>query len=101
VSEIFGRDVWFESTDGVKLYARDWGPVESSLMPLLCLPGLTRNHLDFEPVAGVFGKDRRVIGLDFRGRHCAGGAVGVFARRLGGIADGHQLSRPDRRIDAE
>jgi pimeloyl-ACP methyl ester carboxylesterase len=68
VSDATGRDVWFETPDGVKLYARDWGPKKSSLTPLFCLPGLTRNHLDFEPVAAVFGKERRVIGLDFRGR---------------------------------
>lgn len=37
-------------------------------MPLLCLAGLTRNSLDFEPLAEGLGEPRRVIALDYRGR---------------------------------
>ncbi|WP_224814378.1 alpha/beta fold hydrolase [Hasllibacter sp. MH4015] len=36
--------------------------------PLLCLPGLTRNMEDFEPVLEHYGGHVRVIRMDFRGR---------------------------------
>ena len=36
--------------------------------PLLCLPGLTRNMDDFEPVLDAFGDRAQVIRMDFRGR---------------------------------
>jgi len=66
------RDVWFQTSDGVRLYAQDWGPIEGTQTPLLCLAGLTRNHRDFEPVAEQFSGTRRVIALDFRGRGKSG-----------------------------
>jgi pimeloyl-ACP methyl ester carboxylesterase len=62
------REHWHISADATRLFARDEGPVESSLAPLLCLPGLTRHSGDFEPVFTVFGPKRRVIAMDFRGR---------------------------------
>lgn len=37
-------------------------------IPLLCLPGLTRNARDFEPVFETFASQRRIIAVDFRGR---------------------------------
>jgi len=37
-------------------------------MPLLCLPGLTRNSKDFATVAPWLAQTRRVIAPDFRGR---------------------------------
>ena len=36
--------------------------------PLLCLPGLTRNMEDFEPVLDAFAHRAQVIRMDFRGR---------------------------------
>lgn len=60
-------DRFFTSLDGQKLHYRDYrGPHEKP--PILCLPGLTRNARDFEPVAERFAGDWRVIALDFRGR---------------------------------
>ncbi|MGB8314323.1 MAG: alpha/beta fold hydrolase, partial [Aestuariivirga sp.] len=50
------------------MVARDYGSGKSTLTPLLCLPGLTRNSKDFEPVAPWLAQTRRVIALDFRGR---------------------------------
>jgi pimeloyl-ACP methyl ester carboxylesterase len=50
------------------LFARDCGPLGASLTPLLCLPGLTRNSKDFEPLAERLGEPRRIIALDYRGR---------------------------------
>lgn len=61
------RDRYYQSTDGLWLYARDYdGPAER--VPVLCLPGLTRNSRDFEALAPVLAASRRVICPDFRGR---------------------------------
>lgn len=50
--------------DGLKL-AYD---VTGEGPPLLCLPGLTRNMEDFEPVLDAFAHRAQVIRMDFRGR---------------------------------
>ena len=61
------RDRFWNSPEGLKLHYRDYdGPLEGP--PILCLPGLTRNHRDFEPVAAAFAGKHRVIAVDFRGR---------------------------------
>ncbi|HUQ36143.1 MAG TPA: alpha/beta hydrolase [Aestuariivirga sp.] len=52
----------------MKLFARDYRSAPSSLTPLLCLPGLTRNSKDFETIASWLAQTRRVIAPDFRGR---------------------------------
>lgn len=63
------KDGWFKSADGLDLYYRDYvGPDESAELPVLCLHGLTRNSADFEPVADLLAKQRRVIAVDLRGR---------------------------------
>lgn len=55
--------------DGLGLYVRDYpGPSDSSLPPLLCLGGLTRNSKDFAGLAKFHSKRRRVICPDMRGR---------------------------------
>lgn len=60
-------DRYWNSVDGLKLHYRDYaGPHERP--PILCLPGLTRNAADFEPVAERFAGEWRVIAVDFRGR---------------------------------
>lgn len=50
--------------DGVRLAYDDHG----TGVPILCLPGLTRNMDDFEPVLAHYGTRARVIRMDFRGR---------------------------------
>ncbi len=62
------RSIFFQTDDGLKLFARDYSSANSSLTPVLCLPGLTRNSKDFEIIAPWLAKDRRVIVPDFRGR---------------------------------
>lgn len=52
------------SADGLSL-AYD---VAGAGPPLLCLPGLTRNMEDFEPVLDAFAHRAQVIRMDFRGR---------------------------------
>ena len=62
------EDRYFNSSDGVRLHYRDYPGGASDQPPLLCLPGLTRNARDFEPVADQVAGKWRVIALDFRGR---------------------------------
>ena len=63
------RDLWYESADGLRLYARDYpGPADSALLPVLCMHGLTRNSADFAWIAAHLSRSRRVISVDQRGR---------------------------------
>jgi pimeloyl-ACP methyl ester carboxylesterase len=68
VTEPERREVFFVAADGTRLFADDRGPVHTSLVPILCLPGLTRNSKDFEPVFGLLSHKRRTIAMDLRGR---------------------------------
>ena len=55
------------SADGLTLRYRDYaGRVDRP--PVLCIPGLTRNCRDFEPVAEAIAGEWRVICADLRGR---------------------------------
>nr|WP_137680061.1 alpha/beta hydrolase [Aurantiacibacter suaedae] len=60
-------DLSWESSEGLKLHARDYTG-RADRPAILCLPGLTRNARDFEPVAKIFAGDWRVLAVDFRGR---------------------------------
>lgn len=62
------EDRHYNSTDGLRLHYRDYAGGEADQAPILCLPGLTRNARDFEPVAERFAGEWRVLALDFRGR---------------------------------
>lgn len=64
-------DRHWTSPDGLTLHYRDYpgGSDNSADHPLLlCIPGLTRNARDFEPVAEAFAGEWRVICLELRGR---------------------------------
>lgn len=58
------------SQDGLKLYARRWGPANAPRPPVLCLPGIARTTADFEEVATHLSQagDRAVFAFDYRGR---------------------------------
>ncbi len=60
-------DRYWNSADGVKLHYRDHDG-DRDRPPILCIPGLTRNARDFEPVANHFAGEWRVISIDLRGR---------------------------------
>ncbi|EKS38801.1 alpha/beta fold hydrolase [Afipia clevelandensis] len=66
------RDVYCQSADGLKLHAKVIGPENSSLLPVLCLPGLTRTTDDFDDIARAIATDpaapRKVVSVDYRGR---------------------------------
>ncbi|WP_114227734.1 MULTISPECIES: alpha/beta fold hydrolase [Sphingomonas] len=62
------EDRYYNSADGVRVHYRDYAGGEPEQPPIICLPGLTRNARDFEPVADRFSGEWRVLALDFRGR---------------------------------
>jgi pimeloyl-ACP methyl ester carboxylesterase len=63
------QDRYFESSDGLTLYYRDYPAPESGRLPVMCLPGLTRNSRDFEALALWLQRGgRRVLTPDLRGR---------------------------------
>jgi pimeloyl-ACP methyl ester carboxylesterase len=59
---------WFDSADGLRLFYRDYAAESPGKLPVLCLPGLTRNSRDFAHVALRLGRGRRVLCADLRGR---------------------------------
>ena len=60
---------FFRSGDGLQLFYRDFAPLApTTKLPVLCLPGLTRNSRDFTHVAERVRRDRRVLCADLRGR---------------------------------
>lgn len=61
-------DVFFTSPDGLKLHYRDYGDRLAKTVPVICLPGLTRNARDFEMLAEKLAAKRRVICFELRGR---------------------------------
>lgn len=62
------RERRYLAEDGLSLYYRDYGDPLSSAVPVLCLPGLTRNSRDFHRLASRLAGNRRVICPDYRGR---------------------------------
>jgi pimeloyl-ACP methyl ester carboxylesterase len=62
--------VWW-SNDGIRLHARVYGEAADAL-PVICMPGLTRNARDFDRLAPHLARDRTVYALDFRGRGDSG-----------------------------
>lgn len=62
------QDCHYTSPDGLTLYYRDYA-AESDRLPVVCLPGLSRNSRDFETLAPRLQRGgRRVITPDLRGR---------------------------------
>lgn len=69
---------FFSAPDGLQLHARDYAPARGgeTRLPIICLPGLSRNARDFHQFAALLSQDpvspRRVIALDYRGRGLSG-----------------------------
>lgn len=60
-------DEFCTSPDGLRLHYREYAG-SADRPAIVCLPGLTRNCRDFEPVAKAFAGQWRVICPDLRGR---------------------------------
>ena len=73
--------------DGTPLYARDYAADRTGLVPIVCLPGLTRNSKDFETIAPRLAETRRVLAFDFRGRGRSGRADPATYRPDQEVAD--------------
>lgn len=62
----------WKSPDGLTLAGREWPAPDGSsdqAIPVLCLPGLSRNTRDFNDIARFLqARGHRVIALDYRGR---------------------------------
>ncbi len=63
-----GESRFIAAQDGLRLHALEWGDRQSPLLPVVCLPGLTRTAEDFATLAAALAADRRVLALDYRGR---------------------------------
>jgi len=63
------QESFYQSADGLRLFYRDY-PAQNpdGGVPVLCLPGLTRNSLDFVELARHLRRHRRIITPDLRGR---------------------------------
>lgn len=65
------EDFFYSATDGLKLHARIYRG-DADALPVVCLPGLTRNARDFHELALFLStrpKSRRtVVAFDYRGR---------------------------------
>ena len=66
------RDIFYESSDDLRLYARHYPAPDERFRSVVCLPGLTRNSRDFHTLATYLSthpeKPRNVYCLDYRGR---------------------------------
>jgi len=65
-------DIHYTSRDGLRLYARHYAAPGSTLRPVVCLAGLTRNCRDFHDLATALAvpdeTGRDVYAIDYRGR---------------------------------
>lgn len=61
------RDHWFNSKDGLRLYARDYRH-STPRATIVCIPGLTRNSADFAQLCEHLAAQYRIIATDLRGR---------------------------------
>lgn len=66
-SENIYQNVYWQSDDGLKLHCRDY-PAAGNKIPVICIPGLTRNARDFAHFGSIMKDDRRIIMVNLRGR---------------------------------
>lgn len=62
------KDHFFQTQDGLRLYARDYPGPDNSAPVVLCLHGLTRNSRDFQDLAPALTENFRVLVAEQRGR---------------------------------
>lgn len=66
------NDLYFTTSDGLRLHALAAGPRGNGRLPVICLPGLTRTNEDFRELVEALAFDakapREVLALSSRGR---------------------------------
>jgi pimeloyl-ACP methyl ester carboxylesterase len=66
------RSQFVSAPDGLQLHVRVYGEAGDRRLPIVCLPGLSRNGSDFRELAEALstmpGASRRVLSVDLRGR---------------------------------
>lgn len=69
------NDIWYQSQDGLKLYARDYRKqfataehTNANAPTIICIPGLTRNSADFHELCVHFMHSFPIVSVDLRGR---------------------------------
>jgi pimeloyl-ACP methyl ester carboxylesterase len=61
------KDIFYQSTDGLRLYARDYAHA-APRGTVLCMHGLSRNSADFTKLCAELHDAYRIISVDQRGR---------------------------------
>jgi pimeloyl-ACP methyl ester carboxylesterase len=61
-------DFPYDSVDALRLYCRIYPAQRRGGLPVICLPGITRNSRDFKALAQHLSADREVLTPDLRGR---------------------------------
>jgi pimeloyl-ACP methyl ester carboxylesterase len=66
------ESLFVTAQDGLRLHVRRYGTAAGRRLPIVCLPGLSRNGADFHELARAFGtqaaEPRLVVTIDARGR---------------------------------
>jgi pimeloyl-ACP methyl ester carboxylesterase len=66
------RDLYYTSSDGLRLHVAEYGDAISPWLPVVCIPGLSRSARDFHKLALHLSqhrhRPRRVLAFDLRGR---------------------------------
>ena len=64
------RSEFYSSQDSLRLHARITGERNAAKLPVICLPGLSRNHRDFTAIAQILATqtNREIVAFDYRGR---------------------------------
>jgi pimeloyl-ACP methyl ester carboxylesterase len=65
---IIPTDYFYNSADGLPLYWGLYAARRTGGLPVLCLPGLTRNSRDFVALAAHLSEQHDVLTADLRGR---------------------------------
>lgn len=68
LSTVKERQGTYQSRDQRRLFYREFGTPGSTRLPVLCLPGFTRNSKDFAELASDLSEHRQVLCPDLRGR---------------------------------
>ena len=70
-TSIQSESLFITAPDGLRLHVRAYGALDAPGLPVVCLPGLSRNTADFDALAAILADGpvkRRVLALDYRGR---------------------------------